>query len=481
VPALGGESRLIAREGRTPRFSPDGSQIAYWTGRGGRDESFTRVGGRLFIVPTGGGEPRQLATKVHEASTPVWSPDGRTLLFVGSIPGSDAHTWFLSPAAADRPVQTNAAAIIAGDEMPSPSQWLISNKIVFGERRTDTANLYRVSIDAGSARLTGKPERITFGGGVESKPSLATNGTAALADLTWNLDLWSLPIDSRNARVNGEPVRLTESLTAEFFPSLSDDGRKLCYVSKSPQQYSIWVRDFGSGKSSHLLTLPMSDAAPWISRDGSTVAYRQIGDKGSTLFTIPSSGGIAQRVCDDCGIPLSWSPSGKIVHAAEGGFSRIAVLDPKTRKDRILLESTSNLYQTSFSPDETMITFIQMTSLQTTQVLIAPAGGTGPIPKSEWIHVTDGTQWDDKPRWSPDGHLLYFTSDRDRHRCLWAQRLEPRTRRPAGAPFAVAHFHSSRRSMLNVDVVRLEMAVGPERIVFVQGEVTGDIWLAHLP
>ena len=324
-------------------------------------------------------------------------------------------------------------------------------------------------------------ETSTFGGGVENAPSLSSNGTAALADLTWNLDLWSLPIDTRSARVKGEPVRLTESLNAEISPSLSGDGRKLCYVSQNPQQYSIWVRDFGSGKSTHLLSLPLGGAGPSISQGGSTVLYRQAGDKGAALFTIPSSGGIAQRLCDDCGVAWSWTRSGKIVHSGRSGFSRTAVLDPKTRDDRILLESGPDLYQASFSPDETMITFIQMTSLQTTEILVAPATGTGPIPKSEWIPVTDGTQWDDKPRWSPDGNLLYFTSDRDRYRCLWAQRLEPRTRRPTGAAFAVAHFHSSRRSMLNVGLTPLELAVGPERIVFVRAEMTGNIWLAHLP
>lgn len=35
VPILGGEPRLLAKGGRRPRFSPDGRQIAYWTGTSG--------------------------------------------------------------------------------------------------------------------------------------------------------------------------------------------------------------------------------------------------------------------------------------------------------------------------------------------------------------------------------------------------------------------------------------------------------------
>jgi hypothetical protein len=32
MPALGGDARLIAPEGRAPMFPPDGRSIAYWTG-----------------------------------------------------------------------------------------------------------------------------------------------------------------------------------------------------------------------------------------------------------------------------------------------------------------------------------------------------------------------------------------------------------------------------------------------------------------
>ena len=44
------------------------------------------------------------------------------------------------------------------------------------------------------------------------------------------------------------------------------------------------------------------------------------------------------------------------------------------------------------------------------------------VPRSEWIQVTDG-RTDDKPRFSNDGKLMFFTSDRDGFVCFWAQRL----------------------------------------------------------
>jgi hypothetical protein len=41
------------------------------------------------------------------------------------------------------------------------------------------------------------------------------------------------------------------------------------------------------------------------------------------------------------------------------------------------------------------------------------------------------------PALSPDGTLVYGSSFRDGSRCIWAQRLNPTTKRPEGAPFDV--------------------------------------------
>src|SRR4029453_2700912 len=68
IGALGGHPRLVARArwARTPRFSPDGKWIAYWTGlpasviAGGIPGAL----GSILVVPSGGGSPRLLQLRV---------------------------------------------------------------------------------------------------------------------------------------------------------------------------------------------------------------------------------------------------------------------------------------------------------------------------------------------------------------------------------------------------------------------------------
>lgn len=105
------------------------------------------------------------------------------------------------------------------------------------------------------------------------------------------------------------------------------------------------------------------------------------------------------------------------------------------------------------------------------RIFVAPFRSGGLIPESEWIPITDGV-WDDKPRWSPDGNT-YFMSERDRFRCIWAHRLDA-SKHPEGAAIPIFHAHEARRSLLNVQVGALEMAVARDNIVFNMSERTGE-------
>ena len=67
----------------------------------------------------------------------------------------------------------------------------------------------------------------------------------------------------------------------------------------------------------------------------------------------------------------------------------------------------------------------------------------------EWIPITQGIYWDDKPRWSPDGRVLYFTSARRGFVNVWARRFDPDRGEAIGEAFAVTHdFAPKEREIL---------------------------------
>jgi len=76
-----------------PQVSPDGKWVAYTvtTQDLEKDESKTRI----WMAPTGGGEPVPMTAQDKSASWPRWSPDGRYLAFLTDPEDGKDQVWRL--------------------------------------------------------------------------------------------------------------------------------------------------------------------------------------------------------------------------------------------------------------------------------------------------------------------------------------------------------------------------------------------------
>jgi hypothetical protein len=74
---------------------------------------------------------------------------------------------------------------------------------------------------------------------------------------------------------------------------------------------------------------------------------------------------------------------------------------------------------------------------------------------------------------------VYFISERDGFRFIWARPLHPLTRQPTGEAFAARHFHSARFSLRHVGSSGFlaGLSAGPGALVFSLGELNGNVWL----
>ena len=75
------------------QISPDGSKVVYVVSEAASDRS--RVVSRLWIVPTAGGESKLLTTGDASESTPRWSPDGKWIAFYSNRSKRDG-LWIVS-------------------------------------------------------------------------------------------------------------------------------------------------------------------------------------------------------------------------------------------------------------------------------------------------------------------------------------------------------------------------------------------------
>jgi hypothetical protein len=98
------------------------------------------------------------------------------------------------------------------------------------------------------------------------------------------------------------------------------------------------------------------------------------------------------------------------------------------------------------------------------------------VPQHWPIRITDGDAYDDRPRWSPDGRLVYFLSTRGGFLNMWAKRFDPVERRAIGEPFPVTHFDSPAR-MIPPRMVQLGVAMSRDRVILPIREASGNIWI----
>src|SRR6185369_2086588 len=181
--------------------------------------------------------------------------------------------------------------------------------------------------------------------------------------------------------------------------------------------------------------------------------------------------GVPRKACGtDCTNPWGCSSDAKIL-LFSGEFPQRAIyaLDVETGQKKKILESAAPMVaRPRFSPDDKWIAFM-LRQGSAFRIFVAPYDGDVQR-EDHWVPITEGTFQDHQPHWSPDGALLYFYSDRDGSVCLWAQRLEPRSKHPVGQPAAVQHFHTARQALKVVPLIQRGMSVTRDRIFLNTGE-----------
>jgi eukaryotic-like serine/threonine-protein kinase len=492
ISSYGGQPRLIAKDGRRPRFSPDGTRIAYWVS--GQTVWYL---GQVFIVPVTGGAPERFQPEFASARYPVWSTDGSKVLFLGARDPKelpfDASDWWVAPSNGGAAVQTGAIDILRRQGIRdrirpitsiAPAAWN-GDHVFFSGWSSESTNLWRLVVPQRTGKAQGSAQKLTSGTAIETKPWVTPAGHVVFASLNDALNIWSLPITANTGRVTGDAQQVTSS-AFDARTSVSADGKKLVFISTRLGNPDVWLKDLDSGQETAITATPAHEQEPEITADGTRIFYSVLEGSRGVLYQIATAGGVPERICDDCGLPWDWSPDGRrILYMIEEGrrssTTGLGLFDVATRqKTEYLMDPTYSLARARFSPDGRRISFIAFNA-SGVHVVVAPFRDDAPPREDEWISITEHRSIpQDKPRWSPDGTLLYYTSDADGFRCIWAQRLDPDTSRPVRSPLEVYHSHSARRSLTNVGIPPFfELSLTSDKLFFNLGETTGNIWMAE--
>ena len=301
----------------TPRFSPDGKNVAFIRATGDKDSD-------LFIVPATGGEPRQLTFDRSVIHSLAWAPDGQHIFFASYRGGAQARIW-----------RTSADG---GEPEPVPiSGKDITNIAVSPDGKTVAFVDNARNTDIWSVASDGSPPR-RFAASVynENDPNVSSDGTRVVftSNRTGRSAIWISASDGKNLRplvdtpsgvgaprfspdgsqvayqsitddgnsdlfvVSTEgrsPRRITTDAARDVLPVWSSDGSSIYFTSNRNGEKQIWRISVSRGEDSAVQITQGGAVQPISAPDGKTIFYIKESEI-TELWHVPSAGGLEEKL-----------------------------------------------------------------------------------------------------------------------------------------------------------------------------------------
>lgn len=329
---------LKVRRVSDPQVSPDGRHVAFVIGEVNFEAN--RVINQIYVVPIGGGEPKQLTRGNNSATSPRWSPNGKKIAFV-----TGDQIWVMDADGGDKEEVTKISTGAGGPVWSPDGNWIAFTSDVYPQCSDDACNkqkdeaaekskvkahiterlLYRHWVEWRDRKRThvfvvsskgGAAHDLTPGdfdappyavaGDVDYSFSPDSKELAYLKNpdkveaISTNSDIYVVPISGGAAR----------NITArnrgyEDGPVYTLDGKSIIYRSQATagfeaDRWRLMSYDRSSGTSRELLNGFDNNIEEVAQSPDGTSIYFVAGERGrNNIYKVSISGGTPQRILDN--------------------------------------------------------------------------------------------------------------------------------------------------------------------------------------
>ncbi len=336
--------------------------------------------------------------------------------------------------------------------------------------------------------MTAPPRPYTVDTGVDESPTAPVGGpqrSMIFANLKVDFELRRVPLSPRAAGSLPEP--LLPNLTQVGSPSASADGRLLVYSARQPNGYRVVAVNTATAGERSVTTVESPDfVRVLVSGNGKYVVYG--GGVNKKGFRTSIDQGTPESICSKCGWPTHVNFDGSAaLFESSGSDERLLMWSAGAFRPLVASPDPENRMQYAgrFSPNGRWVAFCAgARDGNAREIVVVPNAPDRKLRDDEWISISEGQTSDREPYWSPDGRRLFFISDRDGFRCIWARDVDPDTGRPSGPAVPIAHFHHASellRGPMPSPVGGIGLTATANALVFTVARSTGSLWWRRAP
>mgnify|MGYP002064632793 CR=1 FL=1 len=248
----------------------------------------------IWVVDVARGLASRVTTGPPQSFRPVWSPDGRELIFQGGPDSGDLYRKELRAGA-------TALSLLETDEREYPQDWSRDGKILLYRTTGEENALWALPLGG-----DGSPELVLKTGSSLSESQMSPDGRrlafSSRRDGYWNLYLLT---------PDGEVTQVTDDTAYDGAPAWSPDGGRIAFVSTREGYAEIYILPVAGGEPINISNAPYSsEHGPTWSPDGGRLAFYSDRDGEWDIYVMTSDGADAIKLTGENSIDQvpAWRP-----------------------------------------------------------------------------------------------------------------------------------------------------------------------------